>query len=155
MPGRDFILVAAFAVILVTVLIQGTTLGLVIGWARPPEREANRARLTMSQAEAAMAQVQVKVVEAQAYAKDGTLIHPQLLDRYQRRAKASVNYAGDEQRYTPALHAHFDLILAAVAAGRTELLRLHRAGEIDDRTLHELERDLDLEELGALSAKTT
>ncbi len=31
--------------------------------------------------------------------------------------------------------------------------RLHRTGEIDDETLHELERDLDLEELSAISAK--
>jgi len=53
------------------------------------------------------------------------------------------------------LQAHFDLVLEVVAAGRAELLRLHRAGEIDDRTLHELERDLDLEELGATSAKAT
>ena len=53
----------------------------------------------------------------------------------------------------PLLHAHFDLVLEAVATGRRELIRLHRAGEIDDETLHELERDLDLEELSALSAK--
>jgi hypothetical protein len=46
-------------------------------------------------------------------------------------------------------------VLVAIAAGRAELLRLHRAGEIDDRTLHELEHDLDLEELGAWSAKAT
>ncbi|RYG81028.1 Na+/H+ antiporter, partial [bacterium] len=83
------------------------------------------------------------------------LIHPQLLDRYSRRAKASENYAGNEEHYLPMLQAHFDLILAAVAAGRVELLRLHRIGEIDDRVLHELERDLDLEELAAVSAKAT
>jgi len=33
-------------------------------------------------------------------------------------------------------------------------MRLHRAGEIDDETLHELEHDLDLEELGAIAAKS-
>ncbi len=44
------------------------------------------------------------------------------------------------------------LVLKAVAAGRAELIRLHRAGDIDEETLHELERDLDLEELGAISA---
>jgi CPA1 family monovalent cation:H+ antiporter len=155
MPGRDFILVAAFAVILITVLVQGTTLGLVIGWARLSEAPTQRARLSMSQAEVALAQVQAAVVEANAYGEDGKLIHPQLLERYRRRAKASVIYADNEAQYSSALHAHFDLILAAVAAGRAELLRLHRAGDIDDRTLHELERDLDLEELGALSAKAT
>ena len=40
-------------------------------------------------------------------------------------------------------------------SGRAEVLRLHRAGELDDGTLHELERDLDREELGAISAKAS
>jgi monovalent cation/hydrogen antiporter len=155
MPGRDFMLVTAFAVILITVLVQGTTLGWVIRLAQPNEAPENLARLGMSQAEAAMAQVQLQLVEAKAYAADGTLLHPLLLERYRRRANASQNYAGDEAQYRPLLYAHFDLVLEAVAAGRGELLRLHRAGEIDDRTLHELERDLDIEELGATSAKAT
>jgi CPA1 family monovalent cation:H+ antiporter len=42
-----------------------------------------------------------------------------------------------------------------VAAARAELLRMHEEGLIDDRVLHELERDLDLEELAAISAKAT
>jgi Na+/H+ antiporter len=155
LPGRDFILVAAFAVILGTVLIQGMTLGTVIRWAHLDDAAETHARLGMAQAEVAMAQVQLQVVERRAHAPDGTLIHPQLLERYRIRARATANYAGDEHQYQPQLQAHFDLILEAVAAGRGELLRLHRAGEIDDRTLHELERDLDLEELGALAAKST
>lgn len=35
MPGRDLILVAAFAVILVTVLGEGTTIGPLIRWVNP------------------------------------------------------------------------------------------------------------------------
>jgi CPA1 family monovalent cation:H+ antiporter len=155
LPGRDFILVAAFAVILVTVLLQGTTLGLVISRLRPPEAGAHIAPLTMSQAEAAMAQAQAKLIEARAYAPDGEVIHPQLLETYRRRASISERYAGNEQQYQPRLQAHFELVLEANAAGRAELLRLHRAGQIDDRVLHELERDLDFEELSALSAKAT
>jgi CPA1 family monovalent cation:H+ antiporter len=155
LPGRDFILVAAFAVILVTVLIQGTTLGAVIRWLRPPEAGAHVAPLNMSQAEAAMAQAQAKLVESRAYAPDGTLIHPQLLESYRRRATVSERYAGNEAQYQPGLQAHFDLVLEANAAGRAELLRLHRTGQIDDRVLHELERDLDFEEMSAHSAKAT
>jgi CPA1 family monovalent cation:H+ antiporter len=155
MPGRDFMLVAAFAVIMVTVLAQGTTLGFLIRWLRPEEAPESRARLKMSQAEAAIAKVELSLVESRAYAADGTLVHPLLLDRYRRRAGAIANYAGNEAQHQLGLHAHFDLVLEAVAAGRTELLRLHRAGEIDDRTLHELERDLDIEELGATLAKAT
>jgi CPA1 family monovalent cation:H+ antiporter len=155
MPGRDFILVTAFAVILVTVLIQGTTLGLLIRALRPPEAGAHVAPLTMSQAEAAMAKAQAKLVESRAYAPDGTLIHPQLLEKYQRRATISEGYAGNEAEYQPRLQAHFDLVLEANAAGRAELLRLHRAEQIDDSVLHELERDLDFEELATISAKAT
>lgn len=102
-----------------------------------------------------MAQAQAKHIEARAYAPDGELIHPQLLERYSRRAAISERYAGNEAHYQPGLQAHFDLVLEANAAGRAELLRLHRAGQIDDRVLHELERDLDFEELTAHSAKAT
>ncbi len=153
MPGRDFILVAAFTVILGTVLIQGMTLGAVIRWAKVSEADNYSAPLTRSLAEVAMAQAQLRVVEQRAYADDGTLLHPQLLERYRRIATITVNYAGNEAEHNPRLHAHFDLVLTAVAAGRAELLRLHRAGQIEDAILHELEHDLDLEELAAQSAK--
>jgi CPA1 family monovalent cation:H+ antiporter len=153
-PGRDFMLVTAFAVILGTVLIQGTTLGGLIRWAGLSESEADRARLTMSQAEAAMAQAQASLVEQRAYDADGKLIHPRLLERYQRKASSLADYATREEDFGPMLHAHFDLVLEAIAAARTELIRLHRGGEIDEETLQELERDLDLEELSALSAKS-
>ncbi|MFS8113827.1 Na+/H+ antiporter [Rhizobium jaguaris] len=153
-PGRDFILVTSFAVILGTVLVQGTTLGRVIDWARLTEPESEKARLTMSQAEAAMAKAQLATVQSRAYDSQGNLIHPQLLERYQRRAVMIVDYAERTEHYVPVLHAHFDVVLAAVATGRRELIRLHRAGDIDDETLDELERDLDLEELSAISAKS-
>jgi CPA1 family monovalent cation:H+ antiporter len=152
-PGRDFILVTSFAVIVGTVVLQGTTLGRVIGWARLAEADADKPRLSMTQAEVAMAQAQVVIVERLAYDGEGALIHPMLLERYQRRAKAIVDYAERTEHYTPLLQAHFDVVLEAVAAGRHELIRLHRAGDIDDEILNELERDLDLEELGAISAK--
>ena len=99
-----------------------------------------------------MAQVQYQVVKEAAYDADGTLIHPRLLERYERRATMIVDYVGQEAEFAPRLNAHFDVVLKAVAAGRAELIRLHRAGDIDEDTLHELEHDLDLEELSAISA---
>jgi CPA1 family monovalent cation:H+ antiporter len=107
----------------------------------------------MSQVEAAMANAQFLAVQKLAYDAEGRLIHPQLLDQYQRRAAMTADYAARTDHYQPVLHAHFDVILGAIAAGRKELIRLHRAGKVDDEILHELERDLDLEELGAISAK--
>lgn len=153
-PGRDFILVTSFAVILGTVLVQGTTLGRVISWAKLAEPETEKPRFSMSQAEAAMAQAQWTTVQTLAYDGDGNLIHPQLLERYRRKATIIVDYVERTEHYTPLIQAHFDVVLEAVAAGRRELVRLHRSGDIDDETLHELERDLDLEELSAIAAKS-
>ena len=111
LPGRDFLLVAAFAVILVTVLVQGTTLGLLIRWLKPPEVGSRVAPMDMSQAEVAMARVQLKEIEQLAHAPDGTLIHPQLLERYRRRARITESYAGNEDEHQPRLQAHFELVL--------------------------------------------
>jgi hypothetical protein len=44
---------------------------------------------------------------------------------------------------------HFTVVLAAVTAGRVEVLRLHRDGPIHDTVLHTLEHELDLEEMTA------
>lgn len=152
MPGRDFILVASFAIILATVLVQGMTLGWVVRRLNVLERPGAGAKLGIPGAEAAMFREQLKLVEKLAHAEDGTLIHPRLLERYRQKVAVMDRYHEDEARITGDLKAHFNVVVAAVAAGRRELVRLHRAGEIDDETLHELERDLDLEELAAISA---
>ncbi len=152
-PGRDFMLVAAFAVILVTVLLQGTTLGAVIRLCGLVEDEGSGAKLTASQAEAAMMEAQRKAVEALAYDGEGKLVHPQLLDTFTRRARMAERYVGNERLHKDNINAHFDVVLAAVAAGRKELIGLHRKGEIDEETLHTLERDLDVEEISALDGR--
>lgn len=151
MPARDFMLVAAFTIILVTVVFQGMTLGAVIRFLDIRDRDA-APRLGLSEAEAAVVRAQLRVVETMAHDAEGKLIHPQLLNTYQRRAAIMAEYPGREVEHAPRLHAHYNVVFAAIAAGRAELVRLHRAAEIDDATLHELERDLDLEELSAISA---
>ena len=153
MPGRDLMIVTAFAVILATVLVQGMTLGWVIRWAGLQEDENARAPLDLFAAEAAMLKAQFAAVEQRAFAPDGSLLHPRLLDTYRRRATISAEFPGTTEERDESIAAHFDVVLAAVDAGRAELVRLHRSRQIDDETLHDLERDLDLEEVGATAAK--
>ena len=153
MPARDLMLVTAFVVILVTVLVQGTSLGWMIRWAKPAEDEASRPSLDLHAAEHAMFRAQLAAVEREAHDAEGQVIHPQLLRRYRTRATAGENFEGTAEERTVAIESHFNVIIAAVQAGRAELVRLHRAGRIDDETLHDLEHDLDLEELGAIAAK--
>jgi hypothetical protein len=52
------------------------------------------------------------------------------------------------------LRPHFDILLQAIAAAREELIRLHRAGHIEEEVLHELERDLDVEEMAITSQRS-
>ncbi len=153
MPARDLMLVTAFTVILVTVLVQGTSLGWVIRWVKPSEDASTRPPLDLHAAETMLFRAQLAAVESEAVAADGTIIHPQLLRRYRTRATAADAFEGTADERNAAIASHFDVIIAAVRAGRAELVRLHRAGRVDDETLHDLEHDLDLEELAAAAAK--
>lgn len=152
-PMRDLMLVTAVVVILVTVLLQGTSLGWVIRAMRPAEDRSTLPALDLHVAETAMFQAQLRAVEREAIDADGRVVHPQLLRRYQIRATAADRFEGTPEEREAAIASHFDVIIAAVDAGRAELVRLHRAGRIGDETLHDLEHDLDLEELGAVAAK--
>jgi CPA1 family monovalent cation:H+ antiporter len=82
MPARDLMLVTAFVVILVTVLVQGTSLGWLIAKARPQEDHSALPPLDLHQAEQAIYGSQLEAVKRQAYDVEGRLVHPQLLRRY-------------------------------------------------------------------------
>ncbi|MET0256628.1 MAG: Na+/H+ antiporter [Luteibacter sp.] len=150
MPGRDLTLAAAFAVILVTVVLQGGTMGPVIRWLRlDREVHVDTVHLSEGQATALIDVAQLEAIKARAYDAEGTLIHPRLLEQYSYRVSIAERFAAAPQDFTGGREAHYDMILAAVAAGRVELLKLHRAGRIHDELLHYLERDLDLQEITA------
>ncbi|MDP9096776.1 MAG: sodium:proton antiporter [Pseudomonadota bacterium] len=157
LPGRDFILLTTFVVILVTVLGQGSTLGPLIRMLRLPSVGISKeghvgagvALLGEVEARLRVADAQLAAVQALAYDKAGVLQHPRLLEQYQYR-QAVIRRVQETVGGMPgARAAHFDLIVAAVAAGRAELLRLHRSGAIHDNVLRALESELDLEELAA------
>ncbi len=149
-PGRDFILATTFLVILVTVLVQGATLAPLIRWLRLSEFTLQQPKtLSETEARVRMAQAQLAAVRGRAIAPEGTARHPRLLEQYDYRARAATRFSEAENELADARTEHFSVVLAAVVAGRAEILRLHRIGEIHDSVLHALERELDIEELGA------
>ena len=155
LPGRDLILVAAFAVILVTVLGQGTTIGWVIDRVNLDRQKVRNARhLSEPQAWAKMMRAQFDTISPLVHDPDGNVIHPRLLDQYRYRMELSSTYDSSAEFPRDVINAHFDVVLAAVAGGRRELLRMHRAGEIHDELLHDMERTLDLEEIAALQGRS-
>jgi CPA1 family monovalent cation:H+ antiporter len=149
-PGRDLTLAAAFAVILVTVVVQGGTIAPVIRWLGldRPER-SDTAYLSEAQASVFIDTAQMEAVKARAFDDQGRVIHPRLLEQYSYRVKVSERYSNSSETSEVARAEHYDVVLAAIAAGRVELLRLHRSGQIHDELLHYIERDLDLQQIEA------
>jgi CPA1 family monovalent cation:H+ antiporter len=149
-PGRDFILVTTFAVILTTVLVQGATLApLILALRLGSSRVTPAKTLSEAAARARMATKQLAAVEARSKNPDGGQRHPRLMEQYGYRARAASRFSEAEDSLIPHRNEHFSVVLDAIAAGRAELLRLHRAGEIHDSVLQALEQELDLEEMSA------
>jgi len=149
-PGRDFILATTFLVILVTVLVQGATLApLVRAFPLGEFKQTPGNTMPEAEARARMAQAQLHAVEQHSLTPDGVHRHPRLVEQYGYRARATARFSETAGALTGEKQAHFGAVLAAVAAGREELLRLYGAGEIHDSVLHALEGELDLEEIEA------
>ena len=136
--------------ILVTVLVQGSTLGPLIRRLGLDGTEAPDPNLLSEEhAWARMAHAQLAVVEAASRQEDGGERHPRLLEQYGYRARVSVRYAANPAAFRDREIEHFTLVREAIRAGRAEALRMHRAGEIHDRVLFALEQELDLQEMTA------
>ncbi len=151
-PGRDLIILCAFAVIFATVIVQGSSLGWLIRLVNPIDSDPP-ARYAMPAAELAIARARFAAIEGLAYAEDGTLIHPQLLEFHRRRLSFMERYEADATTEMGKLQTHFDAAVIGIQSGREELLRLHRDGDIEDDVMRELERDLDVEELVIISQR--
>jgi CPA1 family monovalent cation:H+ antiporter len=72
-----------------------------------------------------------------------------LVEQYSYRAGAASRFSESPEALAPHRVDHFTTILAAISAGRRELLRMHRANEIHDTVLHAIEEELDLEEVNS------
>ena len=146
-PGRDTLLFTTFAVIAVTVLIQGSTLGLLIKWlVHPAQLPTAVESLGENGARAAVNEASLLYLESLP-ADDGELLHPRLTAEYRRRVSITAYVRDHESSLGNRRQEHFGAALEALAAGRRRLIELHRRGEIHDSVLHSLERELDLEEL--------
>jgi monovalent cation/hydrogen antiporter len=145
-PARDTLLLASFAVILFTVVVQGTTLGPLIrrlGVDRLPQPDGEP--MNEAAARATVSRAMLAAIEAMVGA-DGPL-HPQLASEYRVRVNATARLRDNPEDTHRRRVEHFAAALEATAAGRSELIRLHREGQIHDHVLNVLEEEFDLEEL--------
>lgn len=140
-PSRDMILLATFAVILVTVLGQATTLPFIIRISGLSEPATHHDGREIAQARAAVVAAELDYVERRHPDLDG--VAGEVASELRRRAGATsrTREGNREER-----EARLSLRLDALKAGREKLLAMQTAGEIGDETLRQLERELDLEE---------
>jgi CPA1 family monovalent cation:H+ antiporter len=153
-PGRDVVLICAFAVIIVTVLLQGSTLGPLVALlqvVRPEERRSVQENEALAWRR--VADAQYRAIQELSRNADGTESHPRLLEQYRHRAQVAAYYEQDRDTHHSIKVEHFDTVIAAITAGRAEILKMHRAGEIHDEVLRQLEHELDLQEMAAENRK--
>ncbi|MFB6392764.1 Na+/H+ antiporter [Polymorphospora lycopeni] len=148
---RDLIIFCVATVILLTMLVQGTTLPLLMNWAGlsgDPER-ADEAR------------------QAQVLATKATLTAlPDIADRVGADPESVQRLRGDYEGHLGALQAGQDdesggaqeverrLRLAALDHKRREITRMRDAREIDEAVLRELQARLDVEEIRLIGPMT-
>ncbi|PYO13920.1 MAG: Na+/H+ antiporter [Gemmatimonadetes bacterium] len=148
-PGRDLIIAITFAVIVVTLLGQGFTLGPLLRWLGVREtgeeerREETAARLQASKA----ALVRLEQLATAQWMHPETLAHTR--DRYHHRARRYRGQAdgvadGGEETISAADRR---LVQELLTVERRELIRLRDEGAISDAVMRRVQRDLDLEEL--------
>ena len=148
-PERDLIIFLAFCAILVTLVLQGTTLGLLIrrlGLNEPGDETVNPAvtpeAITARSAAtvAAMDAVSERLDDpAQAAAAED------LLRDLRVRAKQADQMRQDAETGTQRRAAQLGLRLTAIEAARAKLLAEH-TDEIDSEAMSALIAELDLEE---------
>jgi len=150
-PGRDLVLFATFAVIAVTVLLQGSTLAPLIrllarrGGLQPdaPSDDEHTARLRLSQAS-------LQCLQDLPDADPERAAHAPLIEQYRHRLEMARTAREADEANAQVRRSRLQAALAAVAAARAELLRLHHEGEVHESVLQKLELELDLEELRLL-----
>jgi Na+/H+ antiporter len=146
--GRDLIIFLAYAVILVTVVGQGLTLGKLIEWAgvhddeeTVAEQEA-RARIAASAA----------AIERLDELRDAEWVREETRTRMRsfyefriRRFEAQID-EDDDGAIEQGSQAYQHLRRKVLEAERAELIRQRNRGDITDDIMRRLERDLDLED---------
>jgi monovalent cation/hydrogen antiporter len=141
-PGRDLLLFCTFLVVVVTLLGQGLTFGLVARLLGVRADPADEAALRW---EARHAAVRAGLARLDEIASDGELSGPALA-----ALRASLEHEAGHDGEPEWLAADHDAALRArrevIDAQREELLRWRDAGHLPDSSLRVLERELDHEE---------
>jgi len=136
-PGRDPIVLAAFAVVLGTLVLQGMTLKPLLRWlAFDPDTTVDRE----------VAQARVAIMQAALNVLSGKTSSAAAAVREQYAAQRTI---AENPEDAQAATEYDRLRLYAIKSQRDALEELRRNGTIGDEAYHRLEEEIDWSELAA------
>jgi CPA1 family monovalent cation:H+ antiporter len=148
-PFRDEIVFSTFAVILVTLVLQGLTLPPLIRMlgvlddGTEEEHEELKARMHATQA----ALVRLEELGGEDWTRDDTIERMRGAYEYRRRRlKARAGKISDEEGFEDRSAQYQTVVREVLEAQRAEIVRLRNAGTISNDVMHRIERELDLED---------
>jgi monovalent cation/hydrogen antiporter len=146
-PQRELILFFTFAVILVTLVVQGLTLPALIRWLGihddgSEEREELLARRRATDA----ALARLEELGGQEWTRDDTVERMTGLFRYRARRLAARGGDGEpEEDYEARSYRYQKMLREVIEVQRAAIVELRNRGEISNDVMHRLEREFDLE----------
>lgn len=146
-PGRDLILFITFCVILATLVFQGLTLPAVIrmlGVHDEGELEDEEIRARLGATSAALRRLDE--LDDEDWTKADTIERLRRSYGWRRERFAARAEAGDDSRYEERSQAYQRTLRELILAQRRALVDLRNSGEISSDVMHNIERELDLED---------
>jgi monovalent cation/hydrogen antiporter len=155
-PDRDLIFFVTSVVILVTVVLEGTTLPVVVRWAHLPEDTARADELRLARTTSARAALDVLPQVAAELGVDGELLE-QVRAEYEQHA-AAIQAEDNPDGHSDAVQGwelSRKLRLGVLGRKRQAVTELRDENRIDDIVLRELQASMDLEEVRLLGPVPT
>jgi CPA1 family monovalent cation:H+ antiporter len=146
-PERGLIILLTFAVILVTLVIQGLTLPTLIrrlGIRADDAEEEEELRARLDATKAALARLEELAEEE--WTRSDTVDRLRGLYEYRRRRLSARAGTGEDDGYEERSLAYQRLVRELLEAQRMTIIRLRNQGVISNDVMHRVERDLDLED---------
>jgi monovalent cation/hydrogen antiporter len=139
-PFRDFVFFTSFAVVFVTLVVQGMTLRPLLAWLGVRDDGTVDREVRLARAEALRAALQA----AETFGDDETaeVLHR----RYELRLRRAERDAADDERDAKSA----EVVRLVTAAERSRLIELREKGTIGDAAFQRVEQELDLRELDLL-----
>ncbi|MEE6179383.1 Na+/H+ antiporter [Mycobacterium sp. 050134] len=152
-PDRSLLIFIVVFVILVTVLVQGSSLPAVVRWARIPEDVAHTEELQLARTRGVQAALDALPAVADEVGISDEL-RRRLQKEYEEKAAVAVATENDspDNRLLKGKEKVRRVRLGVLEYKRREITTLRNQNLIDDIVLRELQEEMDLEEVQLLNA---